>query len=248
MSDPLPPIFGWQGKSIPAKMSVPLGTVRGVGLAFPGAAYTQERPLLVAVREVLVAAGFEVVLSERYYGMDPELSKLTGEDREACISTDAGAFGRVVFDRSLARPVILAGKSLGTTSLAHAMTQVPDLAAFPSIWLTPLWKDEAIFKVIAAAGPKAFVLIGKADPQWDQAIADKLIKKKVDIMGVEGADHGMTVAGSAAATAQVLMDLRVKLAALVATVLPPVPLPVSNVPVSPPVVPDTPAHDPLFDE
>ena len=245
MADPFPPVYGWQGRAIPARMAVPLGTSRAVGLVFPGAAYTQERPLLVAAREVLVAAGVEVLLSERYYGMDAELSKLTGEERELCIATDAGAFGRAVLERAAGRPIFVMGKSLGTTSMAHAITQVPDLAAFPSVWLTPLWKDEAILKVLLTAGPRALVVIGKADPQWDQEIADKLLKKKVDIYAVEAADHGMTVSGSAAGTAQVLMELRVKLAALLATVLPTV----SKVPIVPPVVPAvTPAHDPLFDE
>lgn len=243
MADPLPPVLGWQGQALPVKMAVPLGTSRGVALLYPGAAYPQDRPLLVATREMFVAAGCEVLLSERYYGMDAALSKLTGEERENCLVTDSGALARAAFERAAGKPVFLAGKSLGTTAMAHALKQVPDLAQFPSIWLTPLWKDEAIQKALLAAGPLALVVIGKADPQWDESIAEKLTRKKVTIYAVDGADHGMTVTGSAAATAQVLMDLRAQLAGMTATIWPPAP----SAP-TPEVSPPAPEPvDPLFE-
>lgn len=228
MSIPPPTVLGWLNEPLPFTMAVPLNAPRATGVLFPGAAYTQERPLCATTRDVFVAAGVETFLSTRYYGMDPKLSALTGEEREACLVADSGAFARAAFERSAGKPVLLAGKSIGTTAMAHALTQVPDLAAGWSIWLTPLWKDEAIFKAIAAAGARAFVLIGTADPQWDPALLEALNKKAKKVakslpvvVVVEGADHGMAVAGQPAATAKVLTDLKPALVAHVAAALAP---------------------------
>jgi hypothetical protein len=160
MSTPPPTIYGWANESIPYRMATPLGTPRASGVVFPGAAYGQDRPLCALTRDVLVAAAVETFLVDRSYALDPSVRGLVGEEREGCIALEAGAFARVAFERARGAPVILAGKSLGTTSMAHALRQVPDLAAFPSIWLTPLWKDEAIFNAIAAAGSRALVRRG----------------------------------------------------------------------------------------
>ena len=226
MSAPPPSILGWPHAVLPYHMAVPLRDPTAIGLVFPGAAYGQDRPLCMLTRDVFVAAGAEVILSDRLYGMDPTLSALTGDDRENCIATDSGGFARAAFDRAAGKLVLLAGKSIGTTAVAHAIKQVPDLAAGYSIWLTPLWKDEAIFSTIAAAGSRAYVLIGTADPQWDPAVlealnkkAQKLAKSLPVVQVVEGADHGMSVAGNAAATAKVLTDLKPALTTFVAAAL-----------------------------
>lgn len=226
MATPPPTLYGWQNEPLPFTMAVPLNAPKAVGVVFPGAAYTQDRPLCTIAKDVMVAAGAEVILSTRYYGMDPKLSALTGDDREACLATDSGGYARGAFTRAAGKPVLLAGKSIGTTALAHALTQVPDLVAGWSVWLTPLWKDEAVFKAIAAAGARAYVLIGTADPQWDPAILEALNKKALKLAKslptvrvVEGADHGMTVAGNPAATAAVLTELRPALAAHFAAAL-----------------------------
>ncbi len=236
---------------MPLKLATPLQSPRGLGVLYPGAAYTQERPLCATTRDVMLAAGLEVFLSERYYGLDPALSALSGEDREACLVADSGAYARAAFERAAGRPVVLAGKSLGTTAMAHALIQVPELAAGLSVWLTPLWKDEMVFQAIAAAGARAYVLIGSADPQWDTAILEALHKKAMRLAKslptvhvVDGADHGMSVSRSAAATAQVLVDLKPALAAFFAPVFPP-PVVVSPPPVVVPAEPE-PEIDPLF--
>ncbi|MSQ03303.1 MAG: hypothetical protein EXR71_15660 [Myxococcales bacterium] len=228
MAAPAPTVNGYQGQPLPFRLTMPLNAPAGVGVVFPGAAYSQDRPLCATTRDVLAGAGLEVFLPERYYGMDPALSALTGDEREACIATDSGAFARVAFARAEGRPVILAGKSLGTSAMAHAYIQVPDLAAGASIWLTPLWKDESVFHAIAAAGARAFVLIGSADPQWDASLLAALNQKAMRVAKsvpfvsvVEGADHGMTVAGNAAATARALVELKPALVAFVSTVVKP---------------------------
>lgn len=228
MAAPAPTITGYQGQPLPFRLTTPLNTPAGVGIVFPGAAYSQDRPLCATTRDVLAGVGLEVFLPERYYGMDPALSALTGDEREACIATDSGAFARVAFERAAGRPVILAGKSLGTSAIAHAFIQVPDLAAGASIWLTPLWKDEAVFNAIASAGARAFVFIGSADPQWDPSLLELLKKKAMRVakslpvvVVVDGADHSMTVAGNAAATARAFVELKPALTAFVSTVISP---------------------------
>lgn len=210
-----PVVYGYRNDVLPLKLAVPLATPRAVALLLPGAAYTQDRPLLTAARDVLVGQGAECLLSERYYGMDRALSALTGEDRESCLATDSGALGRASFERAAGRPVWLVGKSIGTTCLAHVLKQVPDLAASPMAWLTPLWKDDFVYKAIAAGGERSLVLIGTADPQYDATIAEKLVKKKVQVVVVEGADHSMVVAGNTAATDGAVATLRSRLQALV---------------------------------
>lgn len=226
MPTPPPTILGWQNQPLPFTMAVPLNAPRAVAVVFPGAAYGQDRPLCTIPRDVFVSAGAEVILSNRYYGLDPALSALTGDDREGCIATDSGAFARAAFERAAGRPVLLAGKSIGTAAMAHALKQVPDLAAGWSIWLTPLWKDEAVFAAIANAGSRAYVLIGTADPQWDPALLVALNKKAVRLGGgaplvtvVDSADHGLKVLSSGTATAAVLTALKPALTTHVAAAL-----------------------------
>ncbi len=226
MPAPPAPVFGWESTSLPFHMATPLGTPRAVGVLFPGAAYGQERPLCALTRDVLVAAGVETFLSDRSYALDAAVRGLAGETREACLATDSGAFARAAFARAAGLPVLLAGKSLGTSAMAHALTQVPDLESGWSIWLTPLWKDTAVFEAIAAAGSRAFVLIGTADPQWDEELRAALDKRALRVAKstpvvrvVSGADHGMSVKGNAAATAAVLTELKPALAAHVAAAL-----------------------------
>jgi hypothetical protein len=233
MSAPPPPILGWQNAALPFRMATPLGSPRGVGVVFPGAAYGQDRPLCALARDVLVAAGVESFLSDRSYAMDADVRTLTGEEREACLAADGGAFARAAYERAAGLPVVLAGKSLGTASMGHALAQVPDLVAGWSVWLTPLWKDVAIFNAIAGAGERAFVLIGTADPQWDEELRAALDKRAMKvarslprIVAVPGADHGMSVKGNPAATAAVLTELQPALAAhLAAALAPPVLVP-----------------------
>jgi hypothetical protein len=226
MPAPAPTLTGWQNASLPFHMATPLGTPRGVGVLYPGAAYGQDRPLCALTRDVLVAAGVETFLSDRSYALDADVRSLTGEARDACLALESGVFARAAFERAAGQPVLLAGKSLGTSSMAHALTQVPDLAAGWSIWLTPLWKDAAVFDAIAAAGARAFVLIGTADPQWDAELREALDKRSTRltktvplVQVVDGADHGMSVKGNAAATAKVLTDLKPALVAHIAAAL-----------------------------
>lgn len=94
-----------------------------------------------------------------------------------------------------AAPVVIA-KSLG--SLAAPVVADRGLAA---VWLTPLLTDEPTVAALRRATAPRLLVGGTADPFWDGPTA-RLVT--ANVIEVEGADHGMFVAGGLASSAAVL--------------------------------------------
>jgi hypothetical protein len=104
-----------------------------------------------------------------------------------------------VLDRLAAVPdvaPILIGKSLG----AHAAGIAAE-RGIPSVWLTPLLRQEFVLDALRRATAPFLLVGGTADPAWDGEVARKLT---AHVLEVAHADHAMLLPGPLAGSARVL--------------------------------------------
>ena len=74
--------------------------------------------------------------------------------------------------------------------------------ALPAVWLTPLLADAQVVDALRGCSEPFLLIGGTADTgAWDSNVAHALSRH---VLEVDGADHGMFVPGSLAASAAVL--------------------------------------------
>jgi len=95
-----------------------------------------------------------------------------------------------------AKPLLI-GKSLATYA-----AQVAAQRALPAVWLTPLLADAQVVNALRGCSEPFLLIGGTADTgAWDSDVAHTL---SPHVLEVDGADHGMFVPGSLAASAAAL--------------------------------------------
>jgi hypothetical protein len=82
---------------------------------------------------------------------------------------------------------LLIGKSLGTNAAGLAADR-----SLPAVWLTPLLTSHWVVAALSRATAPFLLVGGTADSVWDEGVAKGLTPH---VLSVEGADHGMYVAG-----------------------------------------------------
>ncbi len=161
-------------------------------LLLPGGGYGTQGPLLM----------YAGVAAER---RGADLGALTWHGRP----TDLGPLGQVAWvcaqvERALdglpgsspdAAPLLI-GKSLGTLAATVAADR-----ELPAIWLTPLLTDGTVVTALRRSTAPRLLIGGTADPLWDGDLARELSPY---VLQIDGADHGMFVAGRLANSADVL--------------------------------------------
>ncbi len=95
-------------------------------------------------------------------------------------------------------PLVI-GKSLGSQAAPLVAER-----GLPAVWMTPLLTDEPTVTGMREATAPCLLIGGSADPFWDGAVARSVTPH---VLEVDGADHGMFVPGSLAASAAVLGDV-----------------------------------------
>ncbi|MGN9841151.1 hypothetical protein ACTMTI_23795 [Nonomuraea sp. H19] len=91
---------------------------------------------------------------------------------------------------------LLIGKSLGSYGAAVAADR-----GLPGVWLTPLLTMPACAVALRRATAPFLLVGGATDDLWDGTLARELTPH---VLEVDGADHGMQVAGPLRETAEVL--------------------------------------------
>jgi pimeloyl-ACP methyl ester carboxylesterase len=91
---------------------------------------------------------------------------------------------------------ILVGKSLGTRSIGHLMTNYPELGSVKTVLLTPILNDSRLINAISRNGNETLIVIGDNDPFFDKDILESLKNRgQVKCYIVNGADHGLQIKG-----------------------------------------------------
>ena len=97
------------------------------------------------------------------------------------------------------------GKSLGTVAMSHLLATDARFAQSRQVWLTPVLRNDEVRAQIRRSGPRALVAIGTADPFYDPAyLGDLQAAAKSRVVVVDGADHGLEIAGNVWQSLQIL--------------------------------------------
>ena len=187
------------------------GGESGVAVIFPGAGQegnrlggTPARPDLHYTRAVLQAEGLAVFEVWWDAGSAPT------DDLDGWLDANVdAALAAASQDHSLA---LLAGRSLGTWGLARAVSSADWHAdPLPTVWLAPLLSQPSVLKALEELRSPAFVVGGSSDEAFDVVEAEALRDRGVEVVVLDGANHGLEVddpATSARLLASVLDEMR----------------------------------------
>lgn len=165
----------------------------GIAVVLPGAARdenriggTPARPDLHYTREVLQSAGLAVLEVWWDAGTAP------ADDLEGWLDANtSAALEAASQDHELA---VLAGRSLGTWALARLIERDEGQArSVPSIWLAPLLDQPPVLRILRELPALAFVVGGSSDATFSPADAEGLRRGGVEVVVLEGANHGLEV-------------------------------------------------------
>ena len=186
---------------------------RHVAILLPGIAYGCDLPLLYYPARLLLGMGADVLRVEYTYNTDASFRAVSQADQGERLNADTMAACRVVLDQRGYERVTLVGKSLGTLAMGSLLTTESRLAGATAVWLTPLLRVDHLRAQVKQWGGRSLFAIGSADPHYDPAyLAEVERATGGESVVVEGADHGMEIAGdvmqSLAALHQVLQALQ----------------------------------------
>lgn len=120
---------------------------------------------------------------------------------------DAAEFNDVVFERVVEKVdvarwdmITFVAKSRGTLFLS-AMPPLSTEAIVQAIWMTPLLGFEYVRRGILEKGWRSLVVAGAADPYHDAQAHEAVCRELgASTLVLEGADHGLVVAGDVRST------------------------------------------------
>ncbi len=186
-------IVGHGGERIPNTYLKQQENASHLGLVLPGIRYTCRMPLLYYASRLLLARHADVLWVEYAYHLRAGFRRLPGSLDERRLFEDAVAASEAALRQHPYQQVTVVGKSLGTLSMAHRMTDKV-LAGARGIWLTPLLRDERARARLREAPHFSLIVIGTADGQYDPtqlgAFQEMPLRR---VLLVDGADHGLEI-------------------------------------------------------
>lgn len=104
------------------------------------------------------------------------------DDSEAWLRTNAEAARREL--AATYEPAVLVGRSIGT----WALSTLDDERA-KRVWIAPLLQLERVWAAVERHAARSWLLIGTADPAFDEATLEQLRSEGVGVALIEGGDH-----------------------------------------------------------
>ncbi|MGD8226140.1 MAG: hypothetical protein PVH82_17495 [Desulfobacteraceae bacterium] len=168
-----------------------------VALLLPGLGYTSHMPLLYYPARIMLSLGADVLGLEYDYNQRRDFMRLAGEERKKWLLTDVTNACRTMFKRGSYQNITLVGKSLGTRAMGHLLTTDDQLRESNAIWLTPVLRSESLCSQIKEWGRRSLMVIGTADPHYNQALLDEIQgETDSEMLIIEGADHSLEIGGN----------------------------------------------------
>ena len=165
-----------------------------IAVVVPGRMFGPHTPLLMFAAQAAERRGARV---HAVYWPEAELT-VASESNKTLSSWVTRYVTSALDDLDVAdaKPLLI-GKSLATYS-----AQVAAQRALPAVWLTPLLADAQVVDALRGCSEPFLLVGGTADTgAWDSDVARALSSH---VLEVDGADHGMFLPGSLAASAAVL--------------------------------------------
>jgi hypothetical protein len=105
------------------------------------------------------------------------------------------------------RAVMLVGKSLGTRAMAEIVIGDAAFISAPTIWLTPLLRDDRVAAALQSLVTPGLIVIGAEDPHHDVEALSELEARGHRVLVLARAHHGLAVDGDAVASAEIPRQL-----------------------------------------
>ncbi len=166
-----------------------------LALVLPGINYTADMPLMYYTTQVLQFHGADVLQLRPDY-QAPAFQNTPVEGRLSWMANDMRAGLAAGLAAGSYQQVILAGKSIGTLSMALLLAQSSGLDPSVTVWLTPLLHDPLVVKAALAHGGPSFFMASSGDKTFDpQAMQSIQDHTRAQAWIAEGADHSLEIPG-----------------------------------------------------
>lgn len=164
-------------------------------IIFPGLGYTNAMPLLYYSSLVIENKGADI-LQVHYDYKTKTFQAFSQEDQYRYIITDAMAAYKTAMKQRAYEHVTLIGKSLGTLALGHLLATQPASSKANYVWLTPLFRNEALRLQMMSLNHHALFVIGTNDTHYDeQMLSEVETATGGESLVFEHADHSLEVSG-----------------------------------------------------
>lgn len=170
-------------------------TSEHLAIIFPGLGYNADMPLLYYTTQLLIDKGADL-LQLRYNYQTDETQSLSQEEQYQRLITDCTAAYDVATQQRNYSGLTLVGKSLGTLALGHLLTTRFNPANTTFVWLTPLLRNEHLYKQINSRKHRSLFVIGTKDSHYDPSLlAETEQATGGETLVIEGANHSLERAG-----------------------------------------------------
>ena len=197
-------IRGFQDLPLPNRFYRQEPAATRLAILFPGLGYNPDLPLLYYTQQLLLAHGVDLLQLRPEYATRA-FQSLSNQEQFEVMAGDAAAALQAGLAQGDYQQVILAGKSIGTLSMALLLPQV-DLPLPPiTIWLTPLLRQAIVVDAALDCQAPAFYLVGSSDPTYVPATMS-LIQKRTpaQVFVAEGANHSLEIPGETVRSLDIL--------------------------------------------
>jgi len=185
------PIRGYRDEPVPNRFHRQDAETDHVALVLPGFGYSCDMPLLYFAVSHLLDRGADVLQVEYDYSRRADYRTHDPDERLRWLLADVTAAWRVALSQRPYQRFTLIGLSLGTRALPALLANEPRLRDARTIWFSPVWHEDAVGAHLHRGAHPALVVIGTADPAYDEALVASLrAGDGCEVLVVPDADHG----------------------------------------------------------
>ena len=189
-------IEGYCNEPVPNTLFFQKNDTEHLAIVIPGIGYTSHMPLLYYPGRLLLLQGADVLRLEYDYGKRSDFLRLTGAERFDWLVGDVSASCKLISSKRPYQKITFIGKSIGTLAMAHLLTNETMFDKARAIWLTPLFRNDRLRKLILRTGQRSLFVIGTADQHYDpDYLKEAQAATKGESLVIEHANHSLEIEG-----------------------------------------------------
>ncbi|ALW87905.1 hypothetical protein [Deinococcus actinosclerus] len=191
-------VRGFRGEALPCVVNRhPPGEAVGAALLLPGLGYGARQPGLLYPALLLDELGFDTLALDTRWNV-PAFMDAPQEEQLAWLREDVrAAYHAILPGRGGACVVAKSIGTLGLTLLLHGGAVPPGARL---VWLTPLLERPEVRAAIAAHAATSLVVIGTQDGHYRPEWITELTGAGVQVLVLDGVNHGLQVEGDVVGT------------------------------------------------
>jgi hypothetical protein len=183
-------IAGYKGLKVPYTLLSTTAQPKGLAIMFPGAGYTVQGPLMHYPTGMYLNENF-AVLHINYQYSSKEYNDLTDSEFYEALMTDSKKVIDEVLKKASYDSYYLAAKSIGTIPLSSELSR-KEFKDAKVIWLTPLLKEETVYKTMRESRQSGICFIGDGDHHYvEERFTELSSNPKLQLHLITGANHSL---------------------------------------------------------